>query len=708
MLIRGKNSGVSYLSDYLTLTLTDASGAVSGFSFDNYMVRGTVDFADGMGTEVYITENGNATSIGQKNPVYIRFNLRVQESQAARRAYHLLRDITQEKYGLSVVMKNFISPLSDIPINDSTGASNGDLQQIELEFTGAVVKLVDTPADRIARGLGTVSNEVEVIIYRSEAYEFPPTQPIMLLGSDESGIFVPEVEAEFIGVLPAQGVVEFEMQLTDSGGTAIAAGAGNYVYLRFFDTAVPATILCEIYAPVGCNLFAATVLSSDPLDAPTLAGNQIIEISGFSAAGEMQDHIVSGFATVAHNGSIRVDKLGWMNDQGYICYGPEDTTTIYIEITGILTTADEGSSSEATGYIAEYSLDEELNEPKKIYYADNGRIFIADENNRKVRVIDPGNVVKTVQTDSTEISCVHAWENDPVADGNPSIIYAPNTDHTQITAPNLAGVECLEVTNWSAPANISSTAPTINYAVFADPIATRYKNGYPIIWRCRGRGGYIDFDYYNGAAWVAGGSPFFNATDLKGVSLFDFGDCCVDSQGRIYGVVTRAVGRATYNAASPTDPAVWVNGNFLKACLAGRTDTAGDVDGDGTAARFTGLRGLCIMEQNYNATGHPRLMLFDGTQHVIKILYHNGGVSVTESDNWEVETVAGVGGTSGDVLGTGAAARFNQPYAGYYDGSQWVYFCDAINDKVKRIKANTWEVELVSGTVQGDTDTVTF
>jgi len=94
--------------------------------------------------------------------------------------------------------------------------------------------------------------------------------------------------------------------------------------------------------------------------------------------------------------------------------------------------------------------------------------------------------------------------------------------------------------------------------------------------------------------------------------------------------------------------------------IAGLAGHSGDVDGAGSAARFSGLTGLAI-------DGAGNLYATSSSSHTIRKITPAGVVS----------TFAGTAGQSGDVNGVGAAARFSYPYGIACDDDGNLYVTEA-------------------------------
>jgi len=113
--------------------------------------------------------------------------------------------------------------------------------------------------------------------------------------------------------------------------------------------------------------------------------------------------------------------------------------------------------------------------------------------------------------------------------------------------------------------------------------------------------------------------------------------------------------------------------------LAGIPETAGSADGVGTAATFSGPRGI--------TTDGTSLYVVDGHNNTIrKIVISTGTVS----------TVAGTAGVSGSLDGVGAAASFNFPWGITTDGVN-LYVADESNCTIRKIALSSGAVTTIAG-----------
>ncbi len=115
--------------------------------------------------------------------------------------------------------------------------------------------------------------------------------------------------------------------------------------------------------------------------------------------------------------------------------------------------------------------------------------------------------------------------------------------------------------------------------------------------------------------------------------------------------------------------------------IAGQAGASGSADGVGTAARFFGPQGIA-----FDATG-SRLYVADSNNNTIRKID-----LLTNT----VSTLAGLAGQSGNIDGTGSAARFNGPSDVAVDKNGNIYVADTDNNAIRSI-SSTGAVKTLAG-----------
>lgn len=127
---------------------------------------------------------------------------------------------------------------------------------------------------------------------------------------------------------------------------------------------------------------------------------------------------------------------------------------------------------------------------------------------------------------------------------------------------------------------------------------------------------------------------------------------------------------------------------FTFSTLAGSPGTVvNSEDGTGTAAQFDAPRGVAA-----DRAGH--VYVADTLNNTVRKIAPSG----------EVETLAGTPGQGGRADGTGAVARFNEPFGVAVDDAGNVYVADASNNAIRKISAAGVVTTLAGGGLAGSTD----
>lgn len=165
-------------------------------------------------------------------------------------------------------------------------------------------------------------------------------------------------------------------------------------------------------------------------------------------------------------------------------------------------------------------------------------------------------------------------------------------------------------------------------------------------------------------------------TDAQFVTTFattgyTYRGLAVDAVGNVY--ATEAASNQVIKFSPSGTPSLFAGG---------AASEAGFAEGTGSAARFTAPQGLGI-----DRAGN--LYVADAGNHRIRKITPEGVVT----------TLAG--GTAGFADGTGAAARFNEPYAVDVDINGTVFVADRVNASIRRVTAAGVVTTIAGGGVAG-------
>ena len=168
------------------------------------------------------------------------------------------------------------------------------------------------------------------------------------------------------------------------------------------------------------------------------------------------------------------------------------------------------------------------------------------------------------------------------------------------------------------------------------------------------------------------------------------GDVVASNYSSIFGLTVDNAAAPTKlviaNAANQTLQTLTLSNNSV-AVLAGTANTAGTVDGTGTAAKFNGPFGIALSGTDYYVA--------DINNHAIRKVTSAGVVS----------TLAGSAGSSGSTDGTGSAARFFTPKSLVSDSTN-LFVTDTSNHTIRKVVIGTGVTTTLAGGVgaSGTTD----
>ena len=290
-----------------------------------------------------------------------------------------------------------------------------------------------------------------------------------------------------------------------------------------------------------------------------------------------------------------------------------------------------------------------------------GGVAVADTSNSTVRLLAGGQVTTLAgsagETGSTDGASWTARFDDPTGIGVSAagVVYVADTVNSTIRAVAPDGVVS---TLAGSPGLVGSADGAGAAARFDDPYGVAVDAAGTI---------YVA-DTFNdtiraitpaGAVTTFAGSPgLAGSTDATGSSArFDhpYG-IAVDAAGNLYVADT---GNSTIRKITPAGAVT---------TLAGSPGLVGSADGTGAAARFDDPYGVAV-----DAAG--TVYVSDTFNDTLRAITPAGAVT----------TLAGTAGVPGSADGTGAAARFDQPYGITVDAAGSVYVADTGNSTVRRV-----------------------
>ncbi|MBI2513889.1 MAG: immunoglobulin domain-containing protein [Opitutae bacterium] len=257
--------------------------------------------------------------------------------------------------------------------------------------------------------------------------------------------------------------------------------------------------------------------------------------------------------------------------------------------------------------------------------------------------------------------------NGAVGDGVDNLYVADSNNHT-IRKITTAGV----VTTFAgSPGNSGTTDGTLATARFSNPqgIALDSSGNFYVV------GGNLLRKISNGNVTTLAGSSSSGNVDATGTAArFNFPTrVAVDGAGNVY------VSDSNNHSIRKVTPA-----GVVTTYAGSTTATSGSTDGVGTAARFSGPRGLAALADG-------TLFVADSNNHTIRRIATDGTVT----------TIAGSAGSNSYIDNAiGTSARFSSPQDIFYDGANALYVADFSQTirKVDLTPGNNYAVTTIAGT----------
>lgn len=315
-----------------------------------------------------------------------------------------------------------------------------------------------------------------------------------------------------------------------------------------------------------------------------------------------------------------------------------------------------GGNADGTGAAARFFY------PGGIASTGSGTVYVADTGNHTIRAMDSPGVVSTLagaagtkgSADGVGIHAQFAYPYGVASDGSGNLYVADSNNNTirMVTAAGavttIAGTAGILGSAEGVGANASFSSPS---GVAADAGGNLYvaDTGNSVIRKIAPDGTVTAFA---GLAGVAGSSDGTGT----GARFSSPSGVAVDDVGNLYVADTNnnTVRKITAGGTVTT--------------LAGVAGQSGSGDGTGGSARFHG----------------PLAVSVDGSGNVYVADFFNATIRKIDLSG-TVSTLAGLAGMLGFTDGTGAAARFNQPYGLTVDGSGNLFVADTYNRAIRKV-----------------------
>ncbi len=387
----------------------------------------------------------------------------------------------------------------------------------------------------------------------------------------------------------------------------------------------------SLLALVGVRLAAATFTFS------TLAGTPgSVVNSQDGTAGDAQFDTPRGVA---------------VDSAGNLYVGDTSNNTIRkVTPAGVVTTlagtAGSGASTNGTGTAARF------NEPFGVAVDSAGTVYVADASNNAIRKVTSAGVATTFvgggAAGTTDGTGTAARLDEPrgVAIDSSGTLYVADYDNHLIRKVTSAGV-------------VTTLAGSADNAGNADGTGTSASFRGPMGIAVDAAGTVYVADSGNRAIRKITSAGVVTTLTLTGTALSEPRGVAVDAAGVVY--------VADYGSHSIR--AISTSG--VVTTVAGGVATPGPTDASGTAARFHYPSGIAISSAGV-------LYVADAENDTIRAVTSAGVVT----------TVAGAAGRSSSADGTGAAARFEDPFTTAVDANGVVYVADSGAHVIRRISVD--------------------
>jgi ribosomal protein S11 len=326
-------------------------------------------------------------------------------------------------------------------------------------------------------------------------------------------------------------------------------------------------------------------------------------------------------------------------------------------------------STDGTNYFARFSS------PHGIAVDSQTNIYVTDMYNHVIRKLTPAGVNWVVSTIAGQVGSWGATDgtnnqaqfNGPrgiVLDGSGNL-YVADTGNNTIRKLTPRGTNWVVSTIAGLAGNAGSTDSSNSYSRFKFPMGIAMDTGGHLYVTDEGNST-IRRLTLSGTNWLANTiaglalNPGHNDGTNSFASFNTPSGIAVDNGGNVYVADT---------ANSTIRELNLIGANWVVSTIAGLALNPGTNDGIGSLARFNNPTGVAV-------DGNGNAYVADEFNNTLRWLTQTG-------TNWTALTVAGLGGSSGSVDGTGYAVRFNAPYGIAVGNHTNVYVTDSINNTIR-------------------------
>ena len=552
-------------------------------------------------------------------------------------------------------------------ITSWTWEITGGIEGTDWEFINGTNNMTQNPEIRLLKPVATLMISLLVMTACGQH----KTQKDLLLkpipeGRVEAGDFNNFVNGGYVDL---DETASFAYKMYDGNGIPVVNGNADYYYRVRFKYLQNNEVFLDFWCRHSCDWKSATDESGTA--GTDLVGNQVsVNFGDFFSANSLPQFITT--AVMNHNAEFEVNKLEYMVANGLTCYIGSPLTKFMIWEMSVEMYLDNtsGNLDNASCFF-----------PTKSGYPLRLQSFPAvgyDANTRSVFIIQTDNSIRFSIDDPLDSPVGRMFSSDegqegiasvlPDPDGGqPQIFVAPGpdldptwTDHKPIRfKPSgnyvWGSLECEEAPYWIKDSVFQAGTPVVA-GIAVDPDPDHYINNEPIYWGNAGNNpAEIEIMYYDGADWIVLLTIPLTA-NIDGSQAVQGLE--IDRAGRIWMLMDEEIIMLEYTGLNPTDPSLWVAGDFTQYHIAG--DGTGSPPftpppETGANMRWTPAFNNKLVIGNYDANGLP-IMYFNCVSTIIEIKH--SGVGSLSSANWNFTTILGKNPSVGNVEGIGESASF--------------------------------------------------